>query len=126
MARLAFLAPLPLLVALAAAPLAAQQERWQVTLDNQEYVWDIRLVRLNGDSLIVRQSDSMRAIPVERISEIRLIQKSEVQLGAGATGGAMNALMGGDDEIYDLTPLEFADRIKAIQKIFLYHPGEGS
>jgi hypothetical protein len=111
----------------AAPPLAAQDERWQVTLDTQEYVWDIRLVRLNGDSLVVRQSDSLRTIPVDQISEIRLIRKSEVQLGDGATAGAMNALMGGDDEIYDLTPLEFADRIRAIQKIFLYHPSaEGS
>ncbi|HEU5040853.1 MAG TPA: hypothetical protein VFT84_08545 [Gemmatimonadales bacterium] len=111
----------------AAPPLAGQDERWQVTLDTQEYVWDIRLVRLNGDSLVVRQSDSLRTIPVDQISEIRLIRKSEVQLGDGATAGAMNALMGGDDEIYDLTPLEFADRIRAIQKIFLYHPSaEGS
>ena len=124
MTRLVLLATL---FALGTRPLAAQQERWQVTLDNQEYVWDIRLVRLDGDSLVVRQSDSLRAIPVERISEIRLIQKSDVQLGDGAIGGAMNALTGGDDEIYDLTPLEFADRLRAIQKIFLYHPtSEGS
>lgn len=109
---------------LAARPLAAQDERWQVTLESQEYVWDIRLVRLNGDSLVVRQSDSLRTIPVEQISEIRLIRKSEVQLGDGAIGGAMNALMGGDDEIYDFTPLEFADRIRAVQQIFLHHPVE--
>jgi hypothetical protein len=118
---------LAFLLAAAAQPLAAQEERWQLTLDTQEYVWDIRLVRLDGESLVVRQSDSLRSIPVQRINEIRLIQQSEVQLGAGATAGAMNALMGGDDEIYDLTPLEFADRVRAIQKIFLYHPAsEGS
>lgn len=113
-----------LMCALATRPLAAQDERWQVTLEPQEYVWDIRLVRLNGDSLVVRQSDSLRTIPVEQISEIRLIRKSEVQLGDGATAGAMNALLGGDDEIYDFTPLEFADRIRAIQQIFLHHPTE--
>jgi hypothetical protein len=118
-----------LLLALAAAPLAAQDDRWQVTLDSQEYVWDIRLVRLDGDSLVVRQADSLRAVPVDRISEIRLIRKSEMQLGDGATAGAMGALMGSDDEVYDFTPLEFADRIRAIQKILLYHPvdpAEGS
>jgi hypothetical protein len=112
------------LLALGAAPLAAQEDRWQVTLDSQEYVWDIRLVRLDGDSLVVRQADTLRAVPVDRISEIRLIRKSEVQLGDGATAGAIGALMGTDDEVYDLTPLEFADRIRAIQKIFLYHPAE--
>jgi hypothetical protein len=118
-----------LLLALAAAPLAAQDDRWQVTLDSQEYVWDIRLVRLDGDSLVVRQADSLRAVPVDRISEIRLIRKSEMQLGDGATAGAMGALMGSDDEVYDFTPLEFADRIRAIQKILLFHPvdpAEGS
>jgi hypothetical protein len=113
-----------LLLALGAIPLAAQDDRWQVTLDSQEYVWDIRLVRLDGDSLVVRQSDTLRVVPVDRISEIRLIRKSEVQLGDGATAGVIGALMGTDDEVYDFTPLEFADRIRAIQKIFLYHPVE--
>jgi hypothetical protein len=101
----------------------AQDDRWQVTLDDERYVWDIRLVRLDGDSLIVRQSDSLVSVPVAHISEIRLIRKSEMRLGGeGARAGAMSALVGGDDEIYDLTPLEFADRIRTVQKILLLHP----
>ena len=109
-----------------ARPLAAQQDdRWQVALDDGRYVWDIRLVRLEGDSLFVRQSDSLVRVPVAHINEIRLIRKSEMQLGdGGATAGAMNALVGGDDEVYDLTPLEFADRLRSIQKILLLHPTE--
>ena len=110
------------LLMLAATPLAAQDDRWQVTLDDQEYVWDVRLVRLAGDSLVVRQSDSLRALAVDHISEMRLIRKSEMQLGDGA--GTMNALMGADDQIYDLTPLEFAERIRAIQKILLTNTTE--
>lgn len=110
------------LLSLAATPLAAQDDRWQVTLDDQEYVWDVRLVRLAGDSLVVRQSDSLRALAVDHISEMRLIRKSEMQLGDGA--GTMNALMGADDQIYDLTPLEFAERIRAIQKILLTNTTE--
>ncbi len=109
---------------LAATPSYAQGERWQVTLDNQEYVWDIRLVRLQDDSLVVNQADTLRRLPVGRITEIRLIRKSEVRLGEGEGAGAMSALTGGDDEVYDLTPLEFADRLRAVQKIFLYHPPE--
>ena len=113
---------LALILALA-APLAAQDDRWQVTLEGDHYVWDIRLVRLDGDSLVVRQSDSLVRVPVALINEIRLIRKSEAQMtGGGATAGAMNALVGGDDEIYDLTPLEFADRLRTIQKILLLHP----
>ena len=103
----------------------AQDDRWQVTLDDERYVWDIRLVRLDGDSLVVRQSDSLVSVPVAHINEIRLIRKSEVHVGAGEGGGgagAMSALVGGDDEVYDLTPLEFADRLRTIQKILLLHP----
>ncbi len=113
------------LALLLATPLVAQQDnRWQVTLDSQEYVWDIRLERLDGDSLVVRQSDTLRRIPVEHITEIRLIRKSEVRVGEGAPGGTMSALTGGDDEVYDLTPLEFPDRLRAVQKILLYNPSE--
>ena len=115
---------LVLLLALAQTALA-QDDRWQVTLDDERYVWDIRLVRLDGDSLVVRQSDSLVSVPVAHINEIRLIRKSEVHVGAGEGGGgagAMSALVGGDDEVYDLTPLEFADRLRTIQKILLLHP----
>jgi hypothetical protein len=115
---------LALLLALV-PPLAAQDDRWQVTLDGDRYVWDIRLVRLDGDSLVVRQADSLVRVPVAHINEIRLIRKSEVHVtGGGATAGAMNALVGGDDEVYDLTPLEFADRLRTVQKILLLHPVE--
>ena len=34
----------------------------------------------------------------------------------------MNALVGADDEVYDLTPLDFADRLRTVQKILLLHP----
>jgi hypothetical protein len=112
-----------------APPLHAQQddpaprERWQVTLDGERYVWDIGLVRLDGDSLVIRQADSLARLPVEHITEIRLIQSTKVDLGDGGAG-AMSALTGGDDEIYDLTTLEFADRIRTIQKLLASHPAE--
>ena len=113
----------PLVVLLALArPLAAQDDRWQVTLDDNRYVWDIRLVGLEGDSLAVRQSDSLVRVPVAHITEIRLIRKSEMQVGDGGAAGAMNALVGADDEVYDLAPLDFADRLRTVQKILLLHP----
>jgi len=103
----------------------ARDERWQVALDDGRYVWDIRLVRLDGDSLVVRQSDSLVSVPASHIDEIRLIRKSEMEVGGeGATAGAMNALVGGDDEIYDLKPLALADRIRNIQKVLRLHPAE--
>jgi hypothetical protein len=113
-----------------AAPLSAQQEgrhaereRWQVTLDGERYVWDIGLVRLAGDSLVIRQSDSLARLPVDHITEVRLIQASTMDLGTDGAG-AMSALTGSDDEIYDLTTLDLAERIRAIQKIFVNHPAD--
>jgi hypothetical protein len=108
-----------------APPCAAQTtgdaDRWQVTLGEGQILWDVRLVKLAGDSLQVRRGDSLAVVPVAKITELRLIKKSEMQLG-GPGGGAMPALMGTDDEVYDLTPLEFPDRLRAVQRIFLYHP----
>jgi hypothetical protein len=116
-----------LAILLGTSQLAAQNtapERWQLALDDGRYVWDIRLVKLDGDSLVVRQSDTLVAVPVAHINELRLIRKSEVQMAGGSemAGGAMNALMGRDDEVYDLSPLEFAERMRTIQKILLNHP----
>ena len=107
-----------------AAQSTAPDERWQLSLDDGRYVWDIRLVKLDADSLVVRQSDSLMAVPVAHINEVRLIRKSEVQMAGGGemAGGAMSALMGRDDEVYDLSPLEFAERMRTIQRILLNHP----
>ena len=114
-------------IALATTAAAAQDtgardadDRWQLTLADGTYLWDVRLVRLDGDSIHVRGRDSTAAVSVGQVNELRLIRKSEMQLGT--PGGAMAALTGADDEVYDLTPLEFADRLRAVQKIFLYHP----
>ena len=105
-----------------AGPLAAQADRWQVALGDDKYVWDVQLVRLDGDSLVVSQSDSLVRVPVEHITELRLIRKTEVQAGTNAGDETMRALSGGDDEIYDLSPLELADRLRTIQKILRFHP----
>lgn len=106
-----------------AAAQGRADDRWQVGLDGGGFLWDIRLVRLTGDSLVFRQADTLGVVRVERIRELRLIRKSEMRMGEGAgAGGAMNALLGGDDEVYDLVTLDFAGRIRALQQIFLVHP----
>ncbi|MGH7631687.1 MAG: hypothetical protein ACREOF_20325 [Gemmatimonadales bacterium] len=118
-----------ILIALAgtAAPAAGQtpgreDDRWQLTLADGSYLWDVRLLKLDGDSIHTRRGDSVTVVSVAQVNELRLIRKSEMQLGT--PGGAMAALTGADDEVYDLTPLEFAERLRAVQKIFLYHPPE--
>ncbi len=119
--------PLVLLAVLlsgAASPICAQSpddERWQITTDSGDYIWDIRLVRLAGDSVIFRQADTLGSVSVEKVKELRLIRKSEMRLGEAAAG-AMSALTGSDDEIFDLTTLDYAARLRTVQQIFLMHP----
>ena len=98
-------------------------DRWQIGLENGQYIWDIRLVRLQGDSLVFRQADTLGTVSVQQIGELRLIQKSTMRIGQGAAaGGAINALTGSDDEVYDLLTLEYPARIRTIQQILLLHP----
>jgi len=98
-------------------------DRWQIGLENGQYIWDIRLVRLQGDTLVFRQADTLGTVSVQQIGELRLVQKSTVRIGQGAAaGGAISALTGSDDEVYDLLTLDYPARIRSIQQILLLHP----
>jgi hypothetical protein len=126
MARLALL-----LSALALVPGAIRaqdtpkpsDDRWQIGLENGQYIWDIRLVRLQGDTLVFRQADTLGTVSVQQIGELRLIQKSTMRIGQGAAaGGAISALTGSDDEVYDMLTLDYPARIRTVQQILLLHP----
>ncbi len=115
----------PILLLAPAGPLAAQDgdERWQIALENGQYIWDIRLVRLGGDSLFFRQADTVGMVPVGQVTELRLIRKTEMRVGAGeGGGGAMAALVGADDEVYDFKVLDFGARLRTVQQVLLVHP----
>jgi hypothetical protein len=108
-----------------AVPAAAQarvDDRWQITLDNGGVVWDVRLKQLSGDQLQVSQQDSLIAVKVGDIREMRRFRKSEMQVGQGSTAGAMAALTGSDDEVFDFAPLDFGGRLRAVQQILLQSP----
>lgn len=128
MKRSACLAATVAVLMAAAPPSAAQQSatiagRWQLTLEDGSYVWDIRLIGLQNDSLLVLQADTVAEVPVAQITEVRLIQPTEVQVGSpDAAGATMAALSGQDDEIFDLQTLDFADRLARIRFILESHP----
>jgi hypothetical protein len=114
---------LGLLAALAApAPSFAQAkaDRWQITLQNDSLLWDVRLVSLEGDKVTYRQADSTRAVSAGEIKELRLFQSSELQLGTA--GAAFGALSGTDDIVFDLTLLDFAERLRTVQQVFQKYP----
>jgi len=102
-------------------------DRWQLTLESGDYVWDIHLVRLEGDRIVFRQSDTLGTVPVAKVTEIRRIGKTEVRMAEGAgAGGAIGALTGADDEVFDLASLDYAARLRTVQQIFLMHPPDDS
>lgn len=113
------------LLALDALPAAAQShapsdDRWQLTLDAQQYVWDVRLVTLAGDTLIVHQADSLVRAPIARITELRLLHRTTLLVG-DVHQSAIDALAGGRTEVYDLARLDLAARRRAIQGILARH-----
>ena len=116
------------LVLLAAAPLAAQDTttvggRWQLTLEDGSYVWDIRLIGLQGDSLSVLQADTVAEVPVAQITEVRLLEATEVQVGSpDAAAATMAALTGQNDEVFDMQTLDFAARLDMLRRILATHP----
>jgi len=111
-------------VGVAAQTPAASADRWQLTMDDGQYIWDIALVRLDGDQLVFRQADTLGTAPVAKITEVRRIEKTEVRLGEAAAGGAMSALTGADDEVFDLAAMDYAAKLRAVQQILLMHPSK--
>jgi hypothetical protein len=97
-------------------------DRWQAVMENGDIAWDFRLVALKGDRLTVRQADSLSELKVGDIMELRLIQPSEMQLGAGAVAGAGSALTGADDLVFDMRPLDFAERLRVVQQVMVKYP----
>lgn len=107
----------------AAAPCAAQGDgdRWQLTLDSGVILWELHLVRLSGDTLVLRQADTTRSVPLRQISELRLVQKSVKRLGAGG-GGVIGVLSGADDKVYQLTLLDLGEKRQLVRRILQDHP----
>lgn len=110
------------LALLGAAPSAAQQdERWQVRLNNDAILWDLRLVRFRNDTLVLRHDDSTYSFPIGAVDELRLVHKSERRQTAEPNryGGV---LAGVDDEIYRLTLYDVSERRHIVAQILKDHP----
>jgi len=115
---------LALCLGLLAAPCAAQGERgdrWQLTLNSGDILWDLHLVKLAGDTLVVRHADTTHAFWISQIDELRLVQKSERSItpAAGRYGGVLG---GADDEVYRLTMHDIAERRQILRQVFQDHP----
>lgn len=103
-----------------AAP-AQPGDRWQLMLSDGTILWEIRLVRFSHDTLVVRHADSTYALPIAKVDELRLVQKSVRRVGpeAGRYGGVLG---GTDDEVYKLTLYSVSERRQILEQLFKDHP----
>jgi hypothetical protein len=99
-------------------------DRWQVQLAGGQYLWDVRLLRESGDSLVVSQADSSVSVPLQDIQQLRLIRATEMRAGAG-TREALGALSGANDEVFDLTVADAEERRRIVRQILSEHPQPG-
>ena len=109
---------------LGALPGAAQQDRWQITLRDGAVLWELQLVRLDGDTVVFQHGDSTLRLHLLQVDEVRLVQASVRQITpeAGRYEGVLN---GANDEVYRLTLLDLAERRQAVRQILRDHPPQG-
>jgi len=103
---------------------AQEEDRWQVTLNSGQIIWELRLVRLKGDSLVLRGGDSTYSFPISEVDELRLVRKSERRMTAEPN--RYNGVLGGaDDVVYRLTLYTLAERRRVLEQAFRDHPPSG-
>lgn len=111
---------------LGAATAAAQQDdRWQVTLNDGTIIWELHLVRLRSDTLVLWGGDSTYRFPIGQVDELRLVRKS-VRHQTAEPNRYGGVLGGTDDEVHRLTLYGVSERRAIIEQIFKDHPPEPS
>ena len=109
-----------MLVLVAATPPAraqdARKDRWQLARTDGSYLWDLHLVRLAGDTLVVERADSVIGVPLAGIDELRLVQSFQ-QRGPGGQRSAVAGLAGADDTVIKLTLYTVDERRRVLAEI---------
>src|SRR2546425_12673857 len=84
-------------------------------------LWDLRLVKLSGDTLVFQGNDSILRFPVMRVDELRLVRKAtrSITPEAGRYGGGLD---GADDEGYRPTLFALDERRQGLLRIPRAHP----
>lgn len=109
-----------------AIPCAAQ-DRWQLTLHSDTVLWDLELVGLRGDTLLVHQTDSDATlrVPLMQIDELRLIAKAEKRANVPDALAMERGLMGTGDPVFRLTLRDRAERIEIVRQILATRGPQG-
>ena len=102
--------------AVAALPCAAQEAaRWRVTLISSTVLWDVALVGLQEDLLLIRQNDSTSAVPLREVTELRRVPPEDEPLA-----DAPRPRFGGGQEqptLYQFPAWDLAQKRRIIEQI---------
>ena len=100
--------------AIMAVPCAAQEARWRITLVSATVLWDVALVGLEEDLLLVRQNDSTSAVPLREITELRRVPSEEEP-----TLAARPRIGDGQDQrlLYQFPVWDLAQKRRTIEQI---------
>jgi len=84
-------------------------DRWQVELSSSENLYEVKPLRLRGDTLILQQGDSTVAVPLARLSVLRRIRKSAER--------PTRAVAGSEDEVYQMSLFTVPERRTALDSL---------
>lgn len=111
---------LPLKEATAQSPWYAR-DRWQLELTTGTVIFECQLRGRIGNNLLVVESDSIRRVPLVRLTGMRLLRPAAKTVAGGARG-TFGALAGSDDEVYQLTLLTLPERRAVVDTLLRRHP----
>jgi len=95
---------------------AQSTERWQVLLSSGQILYELVPESLAGDTLVLRQGEDVRRIPLADISELRRVRAS-VELAERAGRNSLAALSGADDQVYQMTLLDVGEKRVVVREI---------
>jgi len=91
---------------------------WQITLKDGTIVWNLRLERLQHDTIVFRQQTRIVRYPLLGVDELRLVRGGRHEIGPVAAEGRYDGAPNGtSDLVFQMTLLDLAERRQIVQEI---------
>lgn len=91
---------------------------WQITLKDGTIVWNLRLERLQRDTMVFRQQAGIVRYPLMSVDELRLVRGGRHEIGPVAAEGRYDGAPNGtSDLVFQMTLLDLAERRQVVQEI---------
>lgn len=81
-----------------------ERDRWQITLQDGRYLYELRPVALHGDTLVIEQEGRRREIALSDVHELREVRASLQP--AGTRQATFPTLTGADDRVFGIGYLD--------------------